>query len=648
MTADRVIQRSQGKSLTKIGMDGMNRLTALTNGELWIVSKLLETEICHNEWLDTSGIPLISASSTMILNLNWFRSLRRTRRSGVSRPFSLENRTLLAGVTFTVQGATLKVNGTDAANDVITVGINGGGNYEINDDGVLTDTGVATAAITTVILRGMNGNDVLTLDASLGTKAGQVFGLGGDDTIIANNSGANILRGGAGADNYVGGFGKDQAVIDQFDTGGFDQGTTNNDSIVSTDATAGLVLILGAAGIESISGTDFADVIDLTGETVDVVINGKGGNDILVGGAGHDIIYGGAGEDSIFGRDGNDVLRGEAGDDYMDGMGGGDMADFTNATSGVDANLTTGLATGGAGTDTLISFEHLSGSSFGDILTGNGFENTIFGKGGDDVIIGLGAGDRMYGDAGIDTLDYSASTAGVKVSLTLAIQQFGHAEGDRNFGIENVIGSDFNDIIDGGSGANVLTGGLGDDFITGRAGADTLWGNAGNDTLDGDGGADLVDGGADNDTVLADSLDDGSGTFTGGTGIDALKADLDAVAVNWLLVNAGFETISGSNAADTIDLTGSLVGATVNGRNGNDLLTGGDGNDTLNGGNNDDTIFGGLGGDIIRGEAGADTLYANNLANDNDGIRDRLFGGADVDSFFDIVGADPLDTRNDP
>ena len=51
--------------------------------------------------------------------------------------------------------------------------------------------------------------------------------------------------------------------------------------------------------------------------------------------------------------------------------------------------------------------------------------------------------------------------------------------------IENVLGSEFNDRLSGGSGGNVLSGAGGKDVIAGRRGSDRLDGGAGNDVLTG-------------------------------------------------------------------------------------------------------------------------------------------------------------------
>ena len=67
--------------------------------------------------------------------------------------------------------------------------------------------------------------------------------------------------------------------------------------------------------------------------------------------------------------------------------------------------------------------------------------------------------------------DYRLSPAAVTVDLSGGRQSGGHAEGDFLVSIEKVLGSIFDDIISGNTGANSLSGMAGNDTMSGGAGA---------------------------------------------------------------------------------------------------------------------------------------------------------------------------------
>ena len=89
------------------------------------------------------------------------RMQRRQRRhhsvtSQVARVQQLEDRCMLSGATFSLNSAgnALRVEGT-AADEMITVSQNGLGNFEIDCDGVITDTGIANDGTILSALRSM-------------------------------------------------------------------------------------------------------------------------------------------------------------------------------------------------------------------------------------------------------------------------------------------------------------------------------------------------------------------------------------------------------------------------------------------------------------------------------------------------------------
>ncbi|OWJ55820.1 calcium-binding protein, partial [Inquilinus limosus] len=157
-------------------------------------------------------------------------------------------------------------------------------------------------------------------------------------------------------------------------------------------------------------------------------------------------------------------------------------AAYGASAAAVTINLATNTANGGDATgDTFNSIENLTGSNSADSLTGDAGANVLNGGDGNDTLIGLDGADTLQGGNGTDTVTYAASAAAVVVTVN-GTGSGGDAQGDALSGIENLIGSAFNDTLTGDAGANVLNGGNGNDTLQGRGGADTLTGGAGTDT----------------------------------------------------------------------------------------------------------------------------------------------------------------------
>ncbi|PZR31559.1 hypothetical protein [Caulobacter segnis] len=230
-------------------------------------------------------------------------------------------------------------------------------------------------------------------------------------------------------------------------------------------------------------GTDKADVI-----TGDAAAN------VLFGFAGDDVIDGGAGNDRLYGDAGNDTLIGGAGDDTLDGGDGVDTVDYSGATTGVTVSASPSWSSAqGAGYDQLYSIENIKGSAFNDTLTGAAGANvldggagrdllsggaggdTLLGGAGDDTLIGGLGDDILDGGAGSDTASYADVQLGVRVDLSKdsVIQNTLGGGADTLIGVENLTGSNYDDVLLGSSEANLLEGGKGDDILDGGAGADT-------------------------------------------------------------------------------------------------------------------------------------------------------------------------------
>lgn len=133
-------------------------------------------------------------------------------------------------------------------------------------------------------------------------------------------------------------------------------------------------------------------------------LTGNSANNVLLGNAGNDIIAGGQGDDLIGGGTGNDILNAGANGEA------GDTVTYIHSNAGVRANLTltTKQNTLGAGLDTLIGFENLSGSKLADTLVGSVGNNTLTGYAGNDTLLGHLGHDRLFGNEGADRLDGGA------------------------------------------------------------------------------------------------------------------------------------------------------------------------------------------------------------------------------------------------
>ena len=283
---------------------------------------------------------------------------------------------------------------------------------------------------------GSDYDDVLVGDSG----DNYLVGNAGNDVLISRGYDGSIyyeyMRGGPGADSYIGGNGRDIASYEYSEAGV---------EVRLYDGTAKGGEAEGDTfeSIEVLLGSNFDDI--LSGNNVSNEIYGYGGNDVIDGLGGDDILSGGTGDDKLYGGAGADTLNGGAGDDY---------AYYLDSGVGVLVRLHAAHAVkyGEAEGDTLTGIEHLVGSSHNDILAGDGEDNLLDGGDGDDVLYGGPAGgdDEMYGGNGDD----------------------------------RIFGGKGNDILTGGEGNDVLKGGPGEDtFIVDGDDMDVLYGGTEKDTF---------------------------------------------------------------------------------------------------------------------------------------------------------------------
>lgn len=388
-----------------------------------------------------------------------------------------------------------------------------------NDD-IFNLSGVADSISYRSIDMG-EGNDIF-----VGMAASDFVNGGAGNDTLDGGLGNDEITGGSGNDRLTGGGGDDRFFIwgGDFGTDSYNGGLGADRIRLSGDVTVSQLLLNNTyvSGVEfldfslySISGTNGADVFDLsaiTGSYSYRTIDLGDGNDRFIGMRADDYVNGGAG---------NDWLRGGIGNDVIDGGAGIDTVDFSDAMWAMNVNLSlTGaqLIGGGLGTDRLTQIENVVGSRFNDRLAGDSGHNRIDGGAGNDILLGGAGSDALIGGLGIDTADYSGGAGPVTVRLQVTgAQVIGGGQGsDVLVGIENLVGSAFNDRLEGNAATNVLSGASGNDLLFGLDGHDVLNGNLGHDTLVGGNGNDTLRGQYGNDVLL------------GGGGADRFEFDVNS------------------------------------------------------------------------------------------------------------------------
>lgn len=249
----------------------------------------------------------------------------------------------------------------------------------------------------------------------------------------------------------------------------------------------------------------------VVGSSANNRLTGTAGDDFVLGLNGNDTLTGGTGNDTADGGAGNDVLRAAVGDDVLGSMGDGndlyiggagtDTYDMSTTSADASVNLAAGTASSAqTGVDTLRDIENVAGGTGADVITDADGANSLSGNAGDDtfVLLGDNARDVINGGDGVDTVDYSATTANLTVTLNSGVvggTGSALALSDTQTAVENFVAGAGNDRITGSNAANRLGGGSGDDLLIGLAGKDTLDGGAGADTLVGGADADHLIGG---------------------------------------------------------------------------------------------------------------------------------------------------------
>ncbi len=403
---------------------------------------------------------------------------------------------------------------------------------------LLIDSDKGDGGIAKIFVNGSNGNDV-------------IFGTNTTDTLFGNG-GNDIIFGMGGNDTIVGGDGDDIIVtLNSAGNYSFVLGGAGNDQII------------GGGGNDLIYGQDGDDII--AGGYGNDSIDGGEGNDTIDGGVGDDIIGGGGGNDEIYGRDGNDTIYGGNGDDIIQGGLGNDTID------------------GGAGIDTLsLADLDFTGATTADLQALYVFEvdPSYYGHHGVSI-----SGFFHMTATNISGTDYLAGSLNnvapfnntLNIQSNTSVSWGSFAQTDNLSSIENVTGSQYNDIIIGNDLDNIIIG------------------NGGNDSIVSGDGNDYID--------VSSSLSYQSMVWAG-NGDDTINAGSSAISFG----GAGNDTIIGGWSSYGGDGDDILTGA--------DRLFGAEGNDILTGNNGDNWLDGGNGTNILTGGTGADQ-FVFNVSNSN-------------------------------
>ncbi len=247
------------------------------------------------------------------------------------------------------------------------------------------------------------------------------------------------------------------------------------------------------------------------------------------------------------------------------------------------------------------------------IVTGEG-ENSIFTGSGDDIIFADKGTNTISAGLGNDTVSYELSDGAVYASLEDGGTN-GVALGDTYEGVENLIGSDFDDSLEGNSEDNTLLGKAGNDILSGGEGADNL---------DGGEGIDIASYETSDEAVQINLKNDY--TYGGEAGGDSLS-NIEGIMASQnddVIVGDSNSNVIYAQAGDDRVFTG-LGDDRVYAGSGDDYIKGGEGNDTLYGetgddiligGEGDDTLYGGSGENTLLGDKGTDTVVYEGVSSD--------------------------------
>jgi len=445
-----------------------------------------------------------------------------------------------------IKGA-VKVDGQAGADtlSLLDSGNNNGNAYTVTATAVVSSEGpsVTYAGAENLFLNAPNFLNIIAV-RSTSAKTTVTGGLGVDLVLVgsAGNSmddikGTLVLNTGAGADQ-----------VTLADNGDAD---ANSYTVTATSVSRSGAAPIFYAGAESLTVSAGAQndtfVVQATSATTPVTLGLGGGNDTVTLGNASKSLDGILSTVSVVGQTGADAV-------VLDDSGDTSPNSYVITSKDVTRN---GLKVLSYGTD-LESLTLLAGAVSDTIAVQSTQAVTPVvvqaGSGNDTITVGgtnasalLGAV-TVDGQAGSDTLDYTAFTSAVRVNLDA-----GTATGLAGLSnVENANGGAADDILIGNGAANVLKGRAGRDLMIGRGGKDTLLGEAGDDILI---GASTV---LDTDTLALEAIM----AEWGRTGLPGTAQDQFNTRVNDLILGGG---LNGTTTLDVTKVVDDGVADTLNG-----------------------------------------------------------------------------------
>ncbi|GHA40496.1 hypothetical protein GCM10008927_00830 [Amylibacter ulvae] len=495
----------------------------------------------------------------------------------------------------------------------------------------------------------------------------------GDADIILAQGANNTVYGGSGADIMLGDIGSFRSVYgtnnsfaNAFNLDSSTAWSTDENDLFGNDSLAHTTLSI----IPQANQQEYFEITLAAGETITLDIDGAGG--------------------SLGSNDDSDIS----------------LRIFNSAETQIASNFTSPISNGGLGSvdtsDPYLSFTAPSAGTYYILVNNNGLDfqgdehfllnitsthhatsgadvagdDVMYGGSGNDLMMGGGGDDTMFGGQGTDTM-YGGTGHDTMAGGPFTGDLYG---GNGNDIFENYGGA-FIDNVYGGSGSDTLDlrnrttgnadidlsagtytassqtadissvetifathnddtidlGGLSGYTANGAGGNDTIIGGLNYQLLRGNDGNDTIDGGFASGSAVGDSLYGGNGddTITGANGDDYAHGGDDSDRIT---LNGGDDVALGGLHIDTI--YGGDGDDTMSGGQHRDYLYGGDDDDRLNGNGGDDYMIGGNDNDRLDGNNGNDSMYGGS---DND----RLYGGSGNDIVNGGVGNDVMNGGND-